>query len=39
MQLYNLARDPAEKDNLFGRDKGIVRELTEFLDHSRWGAG
>ncbi len=34
-QLYNLALDPAEKNNLFGREKGIVRELTELLEHTR----
>jgi arylsulfatase A len=30
-QLYNLATDPAELENLFTREPGIVRELTELL--------
>jgi len=34
-QLYDLARDPAEKNNLFHREKAIARELTELLLHQR----
>jgi arylsulfatase A len=30
-QLYDLAGDPGEQDNLFFREKGIARELTELL--------
>ncbi len=30
-QLYDLARDPGEQENLFHKEKGMVRELTELL--------
>jgi arylsulfatase A-like enzyme len=34
-QLYDLARDPAEQNNLFRQEKGIARELTELLLRQR----
>jgi arylsulfatase A-like enzyme len=34
-QLKDLARDPQEQVNLFEREKGIVRELTEMLHRQR----
>jgi len=34
-QLYNLAQDPAEQENLYPREKGIVGELTELLLRQR----
>jgi arylsulfatase A-like enzyme len=36
-QLYDLARDPAEQDNLYTKEKGIARELTELLLRQRDG--
>jgi arylsulfatase A-like enzyme len=30
-QLYNLAKDPSERENLFLREKTVARELTELL--------
>jgi len=34
-QLYNLAKDPGEERNLFGKERGIVRDLTELLELRR----
>ncbi len=38
-QLYNLAVDPGESDNLFAREQGIVRELAGLLERSRSNDG
>jgi arylsulfatase A len=31
-QLYNLAADPAEKDNVYAQHEDVVRRLTEHID-------
>jgi hypothetical protein len=36
-QLYDLARDPGEQVNLFHKEKGMARELTELLLRQRGG--